>query len=395
MQPTCSPEEAGFSSQRLQRLDRGMQRTIDRGRTGGILTLVERRGEIVQTGKYGYFDVAENKPLEFEHIFRIYSMTKPITSLALMMLFEQAELQLADPVEKYLPEFKDVRVWEPGGNLVAPKTPMTVHHLLTHTSGLTYGVYGDSEVDRLYRQQARLLAKDQTLAELVRKIARLPLVRHPGEQWIYSVSTDVVGRIVEVISGVSLGDYLEKNILGPLGMVDTSFSVPDDKIDRLTTCYTERGDDQLAVADYRETSSYRNVRLHSGGGGLVSTLADYLKFTRLLFNRGELDGVRLVGRKTIELMTTNQINRDLLPLATADPFPGFGFGLGFRVLVDPGQARELGSQGVYGWGGAASTTFFVDPREELIGIMLSQYLPASPFSLIPDFRTLVYQALVD
>jgi CubicO group peptidase (beta-lactamase class C family) len=356
---------------------------------------VERKGKIIHLGKFGYQDIAEKKPLEFDHIFRIYSMTKPLTSLALMMLLEQGKIRLFDPVDKYLPEFNDVKVLEIGGKRVSPKTPMTVHHLLTHTSGLTYGLFGDSEVDKLYQEQAKLLHKDQTLAEMIRRIASFPLVGHPGEQWVYSVSTDVVGRIVEVISGLSLGDFLEAKIIKPLGMVDTAFSVPNEKLDRLTTCYAETEKDKLAVQDHPSRSNFQNVKLHMGGGGLVSTIEDYLQFTRLFLNDGELNGVRLVGRKTIELMTVNHIDPRLFPLATQEPFPGFGFGLGFRVLLDLGQTRELGSVGTYGWGGAASTTFFIDPQEDMIGIMMSQYLPATPFSLVPDFRTLVYQALVD
>ena len=391
----ASPEEVGFSSERLNRLDVVMQDYIDQGLTGGILTLVERRGQIIHLGKYGYQDITKKTPLEFDHIFRIYSMTKPITSLALMMLLEQGKVRLFDPIDRYLPEFKEVKVLDQKGKQISPKTPMTVHHLLTHTSGLTYGLFGNSEVDKLYQEEFKLMSKDQTLAEMIQKIAGFPLVGHPGEQWVYSVSTDVVGRIVEVITGLSLGKFIEENILSPLRMVDTAFSVSDDKLDRLTTCYTETETDKLVLQDHPSHSNYQNVKLHSGGGGLVSTLKDYLQFVRLLYNYGELNGIRLVGRKTIELMTTNNIDPKLMPLATQEPFPGFGFGLGFRVLVDLGQTRELGTLGTYGWGGAASTTFFVDPQEEMIGIMMSQYMPATPFFLIPDFRTLVYQAIVN
>jgi CubicO group peptidase (beta-lactamase class C family) len=321
-------------------------------------------------------------------------MTKPIVSLALMMLFEQARFHLGDPIHKYLPEFKDVKVWEPDGKQVPPKSEPTIQQLLTHTAGLTYGAFGEAAVDKLY-QQANLFDKNQTLEEMVKKIASLPLVCHPGDRWIYSVSTDVVGRLVEVISGMSLADYLQTEIFSPLGMVDTAFSVPADKTKRLTTCYAETETERLAVYDPIENSAFQDVTLYSGGGGLVSTLEDYLQFSRLVRNRGELNGVRLAGRKTLELMGANHIPANLLPLAVTDPFPGFGFGLGFSVMTDVAQTQVLGSVGTMGWGGLASTTFWVDPQEALIAILMTQYIPMEPFPLQADFRNLVYQALID
>ena len=394
MLTAISPEKVGFSAKRLDRIAPVMQRYIDTTQTGGILTLVERKGEIVHLSKCGYLDLAEKKPLEQNHIFRIYSMSKPIISLGLMMLFEQAKFHLSDPVEKYIPEFKNLQVLGPDGKYVTPNPPMTIRHLLTHTSGLTYGAFGETTVDKRY-QAANLFEKNQTLAEMVQKIAGLPLVKHPGEQWIYSVSTDVVGRLIEVISGMTLGDYLEEQIFAPLGMVDTGFSVPDEKLQRLTTCYAETEQEQLAVYDSRDGSIFQDVKLHSGGGGLVSTLADYLQFARLMRNQGALNGVRLVGRKTIELMTANHIAPHLFPLAVTDPFPGFGFGLGVSVVMDVPMTQELGSVGSFGWGGLASTTFWVDPQEELIAILMTQYIPLNPFPLQADFKTLVYQALIN
>jgi CubicO group peptidase (beta-lactamase class C family) len=387
-----SPEKVGFSSERLNRIAPVMQGYIDRGQTGGILTLVERQGEIIHLEKCGYQDIAAQKPIEFDHIFRIYSMSKPITSLALLMLYEQALCHLHEPIHAYLPEFKDVKVWD-NGKLVPPKSPATIRHLLNHTAGLTYGFMAETEVDKLY-QGVDLFNKNQPLEEMVRKIAGLPLLYHPGEGWVYSVATDVVGRLVEVISGLSLADYLQMYIFAPLGLVDTAFSVAEHQLDRLTTCYGETDKEKLAVFDPMTKSAFRDVALHSGGGGLVSTLVDYLKFCRLIRNRGELDGVRLLGRKTWDLMGSNHVNPALFPLAIGEPMPGIGFGLGFSVTVDAAKTQALGSAGTLGWGGMASTTFWVDPVEELIAILMTQYVPIEPFNLQPDFRTLVYQALV-
>ena len=259
---------------------------------------------------------------------------------------------------------------------------------------MTYGAFGETEVDKQY-QTAHLWEPGIDLEEMVRRIANLPLICHPGESWVYSVATDVVGRLVEVISGMDLADYLQEKIFAPLGMIDTSFSVPDNKIARLTTCYAQTEKERLAVYDLSENSSYRKTTLYSGGGGLVSTLEDYLKFAQLVLNRGELNGVRLVGPKTLELMGSNHIPANLFPLAVMDPFPGFGFGLGFSVLMDIAQTQALGSVGTLGWSGMASTTFWVDPQEDLIAILMTQFVPLDPFYLQEDFRNLIYQALID
>ncbi|MCJ7701421.1 MAG: beta-lactamase family protein, partial [Anaerolineales bacterium] len=289
MLKSTNPEKAGFSPDRLARITNKMQGYVDRGETGGILTLVAREGSVVHRSKYGYRDIDARSPMEYDTLFRIYSMTKPIVSVALMMLFEQARFQLSDPVYKYLPEFKQVKVLESNGKLAAPKRPITIQHLLTHTAGLTYGSFGETEVDKLY-QAANLFDKNRDLAEMVRQIASLPLLYHPGEGWVYSVATDVVGRLVEVLSGQTLAEYLEEYIFRPLGMVDSFFSVPADKVGRLSTCYAETETQKMAVYDGSENSAFRNISLYSGGGGLVSTLQDYLQFARLVLNRGYLDG---------------------------------------------------------------------------------------------------------
>jgi CubicO group peptidase (beta-lactamase class C family) len=390
------PEELGLSSERLKRIDTAMQRYIDQELIAGIVTLVARRGSVVHLEKSGMQDIETNKPMELDTIFRIYSMTKPLTSVALMMLFEQGLVRLADPVSKFIPEFKKVKVWVNEGELADLTREITVHDLLTHTAGLSYGGYEETHtpVDKLY-DQADVFNTDMTLQEMMRRIADLPLVHQPGEVWRYSVATDVVGRLIEVISDMTLADFLDEKILRPLGMEDTAFSVPAEKIGRFATLYgmTEKG--ALEVIDTVVGGDYVTLRLHAGGHGLVSTAADYLRFAQLVLNRGELNGVRLLGRKTMELMTTNHIPPTLLPLEMVDPWPGFGFGLGFRVLLDLPQAGVMGSVGSHGWAGWASTYFWVDPQEQLIGILLLQYIPSGTYPISEDFRTAVYQALIE
>jgi CubicO group peptidase (beta-lactamase class C family) len=383
------PEELGLSSERLKRIDTAMQRYIDQELIAGIVTLVARRGSVVHLEKSGMQDIETNKPMELDTIFRIYSMTKPLTSVALMMLFEQGLVRLADPVSKFIPEFKKVKVWVNEGELADLTREITVHDLLTHGYEETH-----TPVDKLY-DQADVFNTDMTLQEMMRRIADLPLVHQPGEVWRYSVATDVVGRLIEVISDMTLADFLDEKILRPLGMEDTAFSVPADKMGRFATLYgmTEKG--ALEVIDTVVGGDYVTVRLHAGGHGLVSTAADYLRFAQLVLNRGELNGVRLLGRKTMELMTTNHIPPTLLPLEMVDPWPGFGFGLGFRVLLDVPQAGVMGSVGSHGWAGWASTYFWVDPQEQLIGILLLQYIPSGTYPISEDFRTAVYQALIE
>ncbi|MBI9042941.1 MAG: beta-lactamase family protein [Anaerolineaceae bacterium] len=394
MQTTIQPEEAGFSSERLARIPAVMQGYIDRKETGGILTLIERKGEIVHTSKCGYQDLRTQTPIAADSLFRIYSMTKPIVSMGLMMLFEEARFHLNDPVQLYLPEFRDVKVWEADGQLSVPKTAPTIGQLLSHTAGLTYGVFGETEVDKQY-QAANLWQPGIDLQEMVRRIAGLPLICHPGERWVYSVSTDVLGRLVEVLSGKRLDAYLQEKVFAPLGMEDTSFSVPDEKVERLTTCYVETEKEKIVVFDSVEKSAFRDVSLFSGGGGLVSTLKDYLQFVRLVLGKGALDDVRLIGRKTFDLMAGNHIPQGLLPFMSPEPALGMGFGLGFSVIMDAVQTGKPGSVGTLGWGGMASTVFWVDPQEELIAILMTQLVPMDRLRLEDDFRTLVYQAMID
>jgi len=392
----CSPGEAGFSAERLKRINVGMQRYIDQKLIAGIVTLVARRGRVVHFERFGLQDIEANEPIQLDTIFRIYSMTKPITSVALMMLYEHGLFHLYDPVSRFIPEFKKVKVFATEGELADPKREITIRDLLTHTAGLSYGDEEDFPVDELYGQ-ADLFSAGITLEEMVRRLTDLPLVHQPGEVWRYSVATDVVGYLVEVISDMPFADFLDEKILQPLGMKDTAFFVPLTKMERFAEVYgqTERGHlevlDVATAGDYSET-----VRLHSGGHGLVSTAADYLRFAQMVLNKGELDGVRLLGPRTVELMTTNHLPPALLPIAMGkEQMPGFGFGLGFSVLIDAAQAGVMASVGTHGWGGWASTNSWIDPREQLIGVLMLQYIPSDTYPIREDFRTLVYQALID
>jgi CubicO group peptidase (beta-lactamase class C family) len=316
-----------------------------------------------------------------------------------MMLYEEGYFQLHTPVSEFIPAFKESKVFagatESGLELADLSREITIHDLLTHTSGLTYGFEADHPVEVLYQDVWKKLDAGATLEAMVQMVATLPLLHQPGSAWHYSFSTDVLGRVVEVISGVSFDAFLAQRIFDPLGMVDTGFYVPPEKIDRFATSYgpQERGDG-LKVLDDPATGEYASPPAFlSGGGGLVSTAHDYLRFAQMLLNQGELDGARLLGPRTIELMTVNHLPTDLIPYANPDPIDGYGFGLGWKVMLDPAHAKVLGSAGMYGWGGAASTEFWVDPSAELIGLIMLQFMPYSP--LVEDFQVLVYQAMTD
>lgn len=371
-----------------------MQRYVDQKLIAGIVTLVARRGSVVHFEKFGFQDLETKTPMELDTIFRIYSMTKPITSVALMMLYENGLLGLNDPVTKFLPDFEKVKVYVKEGELADLTREITIHDLLTHTAGLSYGDE-DLPVDELYRQ-ADLFRTEIALQEMVRRLTDLPLANQPGQMWRYSVATDVVGYLVEVISDMPLADFFDEKIFQPLGMKDTAFFVPPQKIDRFATMYglTEQG--PLEVIDTATAGDFSEaLRLYCGGHGLVSTTTDYLRFAQFILNKGELDGVRLLGPKTVELMTMNHLPADLLPIRLGEPMPGFGFGLGFSVMMDVAQSGMMGSVGLHGWGGWASTHFWVDPQEQLIGILMLQYLPSGTYPITNGFRTLVYQALID
>ncbi len=400
------PAELGFDASRLARIEGRIGRYVDDGLLAGWSFLLTRRGQVAHLATRGRRDAEADLPVELDTVFRIYSMSKPITSLAAMMLYEQGAFELSDPVARYLPAFAESRVFT-GGSDLRPVTvpmvePMRIWHLLTHTSGLTYGFHHAHPVDTIYRARGYEWGApaDVDLAGATDAFAAMPLLFQPGEEWNYSVSTDVLGRLVEVLSGMPLDDALRTMIFEPLGMVDTCFRLPDDRRDRLAALYVPRPGGGIVRADAAGERVTAPTWL-SGGGGLCSTLGDYHRFTQLLRNHGELDGVRLVGDRTLRLMASNHLpgGVDLetygRPLFAESPFTGTGFGLGFSVTLDPLATHSLSSPGEYGWGGAASTAFWVDPVEDITAVFMTQLLPSSTYPIRSQLRQLVYSALVD
>ncbi len=401
------PEEVGLSADRLRRIDEHLERRyLASGKIAGALTLVSRKDRVAYLSPVGRMDIERDKPMREDTIFRIYSMTKPITSVALMMLYEEGHFQLDDPVHKSIPEWRDLRVYRQGNHpawLTDPcERPMSIRDLFTHMSGLTYGFMHRTNVDRAYRRLGVGREGSKDLRAMIETLAELPLEFSPGTRWNYSVSTDVLGHLVEVFSGMPYDEYLRTRIFEPLGMVDTGFTVPPDKIDRFAANYSRRRDKSLRLEDDPETSPYtRPTTFFSGGGGLVSTAADYLRFCRMLLGGGELDGARILGRKTIELMTLNHLpgGGDLTEIAFGNfaetTYEGVGFGLGFSVQVDLAKAQTVGSPGEYAWGGAASTAFWIDPREELIVVFLTQFMPSGTFNFRGQLKSIIYPAITD
>ncbi len=402
------PEDVGLSSERLARIDEHMtRRYIAPGKIAGCLTLVARRGEIVHCSPLGQRDLERGRPMERDTLVRIYSMTKPIVSVALMSLYEEGHFALGDPVDRYIPEWRDLGVYETGNHphflTRPPERRMTIRDLLSHQSGLTYGFMERTNVDAAYRKLGLSGEKEgRTLKDMIDGLATLPLLFDPGSAWSYSVATDVVGYLCEVFSGKSLDVFLQERILGPLGMTDTAFSVPPEKRDRFATNYSRRRDKSLKVEDDPETSPYcGDVTFFSGGGGLVSTADDYARFCQMLLNGGELKGARILGRKTIELMTLNHLpdGKDLSDCAVGafgeTPYAGQGFGLGFSVVQDLARGQAIGSIGEFAWGGAASTVFWVDPAEELFVVFLTQLMPSQTFDFRGQLKRLIYPAIID
>jgi CubicO group peptidase (beta-lactamase class C family) len=347
----------------------------------------------------GHQNLENQTPMAEDSIFRIYSMTKPITSVALMMLFEESRFALTDPVSQHITAFMDMKVLNDDGTLETPHRPMTIQDLLRHTAGLSYGGFNATRlpVDKLYDEHAEIVSNKITNKELVKLLAALPLAFHPGEKWHYSMATDVCGYLVEVLSDMSLAEFMQAKIFNPLGMTDTSFEIAPSKLNRFCTLYGKTHASNFGVLDLPETSEYlAPVKLHAGGSGLLSTANDYLKFAQCMLNQGKLNGVRLLGRKTVELMTSNHLQPHLLPIAFEGSVPmmGTGFGLGFSVAVDVAQNAIPGSVGEYGWGGYAETYFWIDPQEELIGLLMTQYLPSQTYPIRKEFKAAVYQALV-
>jgi len=399
-----SPEEVGMSSERLARIAAVVEQFVQGNQLPGILTLVQRQGKVVHYGQYGMMDIEAGKPMQEDALFRIYSMTKPIVSVALMTLYEAGRFSLNDPVSKFVPAFAKTKVYtgeSPLGLTLVDQNPaMTLHHLLTHTSGLSYGWFFDSPIEQFYRTLVpKLYRRDQTLEEVVSQLAELPLLFQPGTQWRYSFATDVLGYVVQVIADMPLADFLQERIFSPLGMTDTAFVVPPQKLHRLAQLYrSEKLYDPVALQP-EEVGLLRDVTVPtqcpSGGGGLISSLGDYLAFCTCLINNGRYSGGQLLSRKTIAWMTADHIPAHLKPLKMGAEQLDFGFGLGFKVVTSLGEARSLTSVGEYGWGGAAKTNFWIDPAEKLIGLMMTQHMPLEPYPVQERFRNLTYQAIVD
>jgi CubicO group peptidase (beta-lactamase class C family) len=401
-------ESVGMSTERLQNIGVGMRRLIDEDKIPGTVTLVARRGKVVHFEANGARDVAAGLPMETDTIFRLYSQSKPVTGAAVMMLFEEGHFLLTDPVAKYLPEFADMQVYDGNGGTTPAKTPITIQQLLTHTSGLTYDFF-PSPIGQMY-QKAGVLGSapgspHESLEAWTKALAELPLVAQPGTAWNYSVGMDVLGRLIEVVSGQSFRDFLKTRIFDPLDMPDTDFYVPADKVDRFATNYSPKPGGGMVVADDPSVSPYlRLPAIEMGGSGLVGTVGDYLHFAQMLANKGEFNGTRLLGRKTVEFMTSNH----LTPEFPDDPLSslysmmggggrawGLGFGITGYVVTNPATAGLPLSKGTYSWGGAATTHFWVDHEEELVGIVHTQLLPDGTYPVIQLMQLLTYQAIVE
>jgi CubicO group peptidase (beta-lactamase class C family) len=389
--PTAAPSQVGLSAERLERLSKVLKAEVAGGRVPGAVALVSRNGRVAYFESFGQRDPVTAAPMAKDSIFRIYSMTKPIVSVAAMMLWEEGRFLLDDPIGKYLPELGDVKVTAQRDGVieqVPAVRKITIQDLFRHTSGLTYEFRGSGAIHKQY-MAAKIYRRNQTNAEQVATLGQMPLIHQPGTRWEYSRSTDVLGRLIEVLSGESLGAFLHKHIFSPLGMVDTAFHVPQEKHSRLAEAFGKDPDSggTVQLLDVRDAPLFE-----SGGGGLVSTAADYARFLQMMLNRGALDATRLLSRKTVELMTADHLG----PITGAPDLlvPGYGFGLGFAVRLQAGIATMPGSVGQYFWGGLAGTTFWVDPAENLFAIMLIQ-APGQREYYRMLFRDMVYSAFAD
>ena len=411
VQTEVEAAEVGLDRARLERIDKHFAHYVDTGRLTGWLITVSRHGKLAHVSTYGQRDLEAGLPVEADTLWRIYSMTKPITSVAAMMLYEEGGFELSDPVSSFIPSFADVRVYAGGSDLRQVTVPVTepvrIWHLLTHTAGLTYGFHRVHPVDAMYRA-AGFEWSAPPGADLARACdmwAGIPLLFQPGAEWNYSVATDVLGRVIEVVSGQRLDEFLAARILRPLGMIDTGFYAEDAQLSRLAALYTPGSGGTAVRLDTLGDAARRPPAMLGGGGGLVSTAADYHRFTQMLLNRadspaGELDGTRLLSPHTLRYMTRNHLPGGLdletfgRPLYAESPFRGVGFGLGFAIVIDPVPGKVLCSQGELSWGGAASTAFWIDPAEELTVSFFTQLLPSSTYPIRSQLRQLVYQAII-
>lgn len=402
---TSDPAKLGFDPDRLARIRAWMQRWVDQGKFPGAQTLIARHGEIAYCDWVGSRDVENGLSWERDTIVRIYSMTKPIAAVALLLCYEDALVHLDTPVDQIIPEFADRQVLIEGAtslDQVRPATTrMTVHHLLTHTSGLTYSFNEGVLAAEMLEQKLDFGVKREVLAHAISRLAGLPLAFDPGARWNYGVSIDVIGRIVEIVSGLPLDRFLAERIFAPLEMTDTAFDIAPEKEDRFAACYVKTDEDPRKLMDTARDSAYAagKVSMFSGGGGLVSTAADYLKFAEMLRRKGALGGARLLAPNTVDIMTANALGGDLAsmgqPVFSEVSFDGIGFGLGVSVNIDPGRAKTSCSLGDFGWGGMASTNFWVDPVENMVAIFLTQLVPSSSYPNRKEVRAMVYSSLTN
>jgi CubicO group peptidase (beta-lactamase class C family) len=398
------PESVGFSSERLGKLDSGMKSLVDAKKIAGMVTVLARHGKIVEERTYGFADVAGQKPMQKDTIVRIYSMTKPITGIAMMMLYEEGKWKPSDPIARYIPEFRDLKVYsgvDKDGNATfdKPGHAPTMGELMSHTAGFTYGVFGATPVDKMY-QEAQLLGAP-TLQDFIDRVAKLPLLYQPGEGWVYSISVDIQGYLVQKLSGKPFADFVRERIFLPLGMKDTGFYVPAEKLDRVASIYQSDATAD-AKAMPRDPGISQPPGLPSGGGGLYSTAGDYLRFAQMVLNGGELNGVRLVAPSTIELMRTNHVSDEVknarkFGIGLYQMQPGLGFGYDFAILEDPRKLGSSAGNGTFLWDGVAGTWFWIDPTNDVVFIGIVQRWLIAPGA--PDIenlsRALTYQALVN
>ncbi|CAB4644020.1 unannotated protein [freshwater metagenome] len=402
------PASLGLDPLRLDRIQTHFAKYVDEGKLPSFHITVSRAGQLAYSTKYGHADVENGKPIADDTIYRIYSMTKPICAVAAMILWEEGLFEMHDQVKWFIPSFANQKVFR-SGTLTAPRyepvtEPMEMWHLFTHTAGLTYGFVYSNPVDQMYRNAGFEwgVPRDASLADICDQLAELPLMFQPGTEWAYSMSIDIIGRVVEVLSGMSLGEFMKKRIFDPLGMTDTAFHCDADKADRLAALYVPNpADKKILRNDATGAGALHEPKAHLGGGGLVSTTSDYLKFAEMLRNGGEYNGVQILSPRTVAFMASNHLpdNADLTafgrPLFAETAFDGVGFGLSMSVTIDPVKAKVPGSVGDYGWGGAASTNFTVDPKEDLVYMIMTQLMPSSTWPLRPQLKQLVHQALVD
>jgi CubicO group peptidase (beta-lactamase class C family) len=397
--PRAEPETLGFEPAKLQELEAYWQGLVDEGKLPGLTTLIARKGKVLHLETYGQMNRETASPMDEDAVFRIYSMTKPVTGVAMMMLYEEGKFQLDDPISKHLPEYKSPKVFAGAGEdgkveTVAAKREATIRDLMRHTAGLTYGFFGDTPVDRLYRASG-MFQSENDLAALSQELGKQPLMYQPGEAWVYSLATDVQGRLIEVLSGMPLDSFFAERIFKPLGMKDTGFQVRADQIDRFVEVYSY--DQEGNMVPYRG-DLYQDFTAQptflSGGGGLVSTTADYWRFAQMVANGGALDGVRLLKAETVRMMATDQLPKHLEGIAGGKQ--GLGFGLNFAVVKDVEKAAKgFGRKGEYFWGGMANTLFWIDPEEEIVAILMVNVLPSGVMPFRNEMRRLVYSALED